>query len=104
MTYSFARAAGYRKLFDDVFEFTRELVHESADAGATQVRQRARYWAALALLRCVMSSPVAAEKALRVRAAGETGLELEADAATSDNLFSGYVANPTKDQEHVQDL
>ncbi len=51
-------------------------MRESADAGVTRLRQRARYWAALALLRCVMSSPAAAEKALRVRAAGETGLEL----------------------------
>lgn len=132
VTYSFARSTGYRKLFDDVFEFTRELVQEELapqshkghtarqeeegpnaspserrDRRASVVhqrwRQRARYWAALALLRCVMSSPAAAEKALRVRAAGEASLDGEVDAEMGDELFSGYVADPT-DQEHVQDL
>ncbi len=103
VTYSLARSASYRRLFDDVFEFTRELVRESGGSGMPRVRQRARYWAALALLRCVMSSPAAAEKALLVRAAGEASLEGEVDAGTSDELFSGYVADPT-DQEYVQDL
>ena len=103
VTYSFARATGYRTLFDDVFAFTHELVRESVAAGLPRVRQRARYWAALALLRCVMSSPAAAEKALRVRAANEISLDLEAETAASDDLFSGYVAD-LNDQEHVQDL
>src|SRR5207245_6147008 len=54
----------YADLFDDVLAFTRETV---AVSGLPQRRQRVRYWAALALLRCVMSSPAAAEAALRRR-------------------------------------
>ncbi len=95
VTYSLARSPGYRRLFDDVFAFTRELVREgeanhkgtvdtesldSSDLRAFVVNpsrrpdsmRRARYWAALALLRCVMSSPAAAERALRVRASDGT--------------------------------
>ena len=58
----------YRRLFDDVLAFTRETVREP---GLSQPRQRVRYWAALALLRCVMSSPAAAAKALLARADGD---------------------------------
>jgi superfamily II DNA or RNA helicase len=63
-TYSFS--AEYRKLFDDVLQFAREFV----STGDQQRRaQRVRYWSALALLRCVSSSPAAAVATLRSRAA-----------------------------------
>jgi superfamily II DNA or RNA helicase len=60
----------YLKLFNDVLDFTRETVREP---GLSHPRQRVRYWAALALLRCLMSSPAAAAKALRDRAARTAG-------------------------------
>jgi superfamily II DNA or RNA helicase len=73
VTYTMPRASAYRKLFDEVFTFTKELVQDSGmGTGGRVWRQRARYWAALALLRCVMSSPAAAEKALRLRAGTST--------------------------------
>ncbi len=103
VTYSIARSSSYRKLFDDVYAFTREFVRDSGVPGSRSWRQRARYWAALALLRCVMSSPAAAERALRVRAAGKEGAETDVDVEMGDDLFSSYVADPT-DQEFVQDL
>ncbi len=59
----------YRKLFDDVLAFTRETVQE---AGLSRPRQRVRYWAALSLLRCLMSSPKAAQEALSSRAPEQT--------------------------------
>ena len=52
----------YERLFRDVYRFTRELVFDGE--GEKTARQRVRYWAALALLRCVMSSPRAAAVAL----------------------------------------
>jgi SNF2 family DNA or RNA helicase len=61
-TYSLSKE--YRKLFDDVLTFTREIVQEP---GLTTPRQRVRYWAALALLRSVMSSPAAARLAFSKR-------------------------------------
>ena len=63
-TYSFSPA--YRALFDDILTFAREYVSED---GGEQRKRRVRYWSALALLRCVSSSPAAAAATLRSRAA-----------------------------------
>jgi len=63
-TYAFSKA--YRALFDDILTFAREYVAE--EEGADR-RRRVRYWSALALLRCVSSSPAAAAATLRSRAA-----------------------------------
>ncbi len=52
----------YGELFGDTYEFCTELVRTGQSLGKRQ--QRVRYWAALALLRCVMSSPAAAVAAL----------------------------------------
>jgi len=54
----------HHKLFADVLAFTRETVR---DPKLSQPRQRVRYWAALTLLRSLMSSPAAAAKAFSVR-------------------------------------
>jgi len=50
----------YGKLFQDVLDFTRQTVQVP---GLQENRRRVRYWAALTLLRCLMSSPEAAIKA-----------------------------------------
>ena len=63
-TYGFSPE--YRALFDDVLSFARGYV--AADARERR-RRRVRYWSALALLRCVSSSPAAAVATLRSRAA-----------------------------------
>lgn len=62
-TYSFSPQ--YRALFDDILAFVREFVEEGSD---DKRRRRVRYWSALALLRCVSSSPAAAAATLRSRA------------------------------------
>jgi superfamily II DNA or RNA helicase len=54
----------YGKLFQDVLEFTRQTVQVP---GLQENRRRVRYWAALTLLRCLMSSPEAAVKAFAAR-------------------------------------
>ena len=56
----------YRQLFDDILSFARDYV--SVDE---RRQRRVRYWSALALLRCVSSSPAAAVATLRSRAAVE---------------------------------
>ena len=58
--------AGYRQLFDDVMEYVREQV---ADPKLSAVRQRVRWWSAIALLRCLASSPAAAQQTLLNRSA-----------------------------------
>jgi superfamily II DNA or RNA helicase len=54
----------HQQLFEDVLDFTRETVQ---DPKLSQPRLRVRYWAALTLLRSLMSSPAAAAKAFAVR-------------------------------------
>lgn len=101
-TYSLARSPQYRTLFDDVFAFARELVEDDAHIpGARSRRQRVRYWAALALLRCVMSSPAAAAKALEARAGNLP--TPEAEDLGSDEVFGSYIHDRTE-QEAAQDI
>jgi superfamily II DNA or RNA helicase len=56
------------RLFDDVLEYARTLVVRAESQGLLQ--QRMSWWAALALLRCISSSPAAAINALRTRLSG----------------------------------
>ena len=64
-TYGFS--PDFRELFDDILAFAREYVTEDGE----QRRRRVRYWSALALLRCVSSSPAAAAATLRSRSAAD---------------------------------
>lgn len=65
--------------FDDVLKYARGLV-ESAE-GKSHVQQRMSWWAALALLRCVSSSPAAAAAALGTRLRGLVGASEEEQIA-----------------------
>jgi superfamily II DNA or RNA helicase len=73
-TYTFSKS--YRELFEDILSFAREYVSEG-DNG--ERHRRVRYWSALALLRCVSSSPAAAAATLRNRAAVDQVEEEEVD-------------------------
>jgi len=65
ITYQLTGAWG--RLFDEVLTYARALVERAEGQGA--LRQRMSWWAALALLRCISSSPAAAVNALRTRLA-----------------------------------
>lgn len=62
-TYSLSGEWG--NLFDDVLDYARSMVRRTE--GGTKLQQRMSWWAALALLRCISSSPAAASIALRTR-------------------------------------
>jgi superfamily II DNA or RNA helicase len=62
-TYQLGAKSDYRALFDRLLKYAREVVQDSRDL--TKVRQRMRWWAALALLRAAASSPAAAAATLR---------------------------------------
>jgi superfamily II DNA or RNA helicase len=68
---SYTLTAEYRRLFDRVLAHVREQV---TDPRLNTVRQRVRWWSAIALLRSMASSPAAAEQTLRNR----SGLDLDA--------------------------
>ena len=76
-------SSAYEKLFQQTYEFCTELVRTSQSLGKRQ--QRVRYWAALALLRCVMSSPAAAVAALERR--DGISAQSEDDMDFSQNVF-----------------
>lgn len=118
ITYRLTGAWG--KLFNDVLTYARELVERSENQGLRE--QRMNWWAALALLRCISSSPAAAVNALRTRltgVAGDAGAfdaipleELEAqatdrvldgtdDALSTDDIEPGA---QTEDSERLQAL
>jgi superfamily II DNA or RNA helicase len=78
----------YRRLFEDVLAFTRETVKEP---GLSQPRQRVRYWAALSLLRSVMSSPAAALQAFSRRQDSRTKAN---EDAGDDSLRQREVLDP----------
>ncbi|WP_456450116.1 helicase-related protein [Hydrogenimonas sp.] len=71
-------------LFEEVMRYARELVASSE--GESQFRQRLTWWAALALLRCVSSSPMAAVAALRNRI---LSADDESDEAMARRIFDG---------------
>lgn len=77
VTYHLTGAWG--DLFTDVLRYARGLV-ESAE-GKSHVQQRMSWWAALALLRCVSSSPAAAAAALGTRLRGLAGASEEEQIA-----------------------
>ncbi|WP_296700922.1 helicase-related protein [Thiocapsa sp. UBA6158] len=93
-----SREAPYRldgawaALFNDVLDYAQRLV-ESA-AGQSLLKQRMNWWAALALLRCISSSPAAAAIALRTRlralnSGGETEQIEALDRAGLETVYDG---------------
>ena len=84
------------KLFDDILEYAREIVESSE--GESQLRQRLNWWAALALLRCVSSSPMAAVAALHTRMLSEESDE------TFDEEMSKRVFDGTEDDLSTEDI
>lgn len=77
---SYKLTPAYRQLFDDVMAFVRQEVD---DPRLSKVHQRVRWWSAIALLRCLASSPAAAEQTLLNRSAlrgDETTEDIDADA------------------------
>lgn len=79
-------------LFNDVLDYARRLV--ASTTGESLLKQRMNWWAALALLRCISSSPAAAAAALRtrIRALGEgneSAQLAELDRTGEERVFDG---------------
>jgi superfamily II DNA or RNA helicase len=91
-------SADYHALFDDVLAYCRESVSKAPQARRQQ--QRVRHWAALALLRCVLSSPAAAVAVLSTRANRDIPAPLGDETAESerdvDELYRPQVLDPVE--------
>lgn len=90
----YALTPAYEALFHAVWQFTRDLVRET---GLPHPRQRMRYWAALALLRSVMSSPAAALEALSRREASEESVTWD-DSDALDTFRRREILDITTDE------
>jgi superfamily II DNA or RNA helicase len=97
----------YAALFDRVLDYAREQVTDTLSGGPV-VRQRVRWWSALALLRTLASSPRAAAATLRTRAAAaEAANAEEADAigrasvldSADDEAVEGIDVTPGADPD-----
>lgn len=89
----------YLKLFKGIFEFSKDIVQTGETL--TGWNRRIRYWEALALLRCVMSSPAAAVMALS-HIAEKQGIAPEEmpNLEEIDESYSPFIFDPT-DQEAI---
>ncbi len=91
-------SAAYCTLFKKTYAFCAEIVRTGQHLEERQ--RRVRYWGALALLRCVMSSPAAALAALETRYSRTR--EEESGRTGEDELdFRGFVFE--SDQERTDD-
>ncbi len=93
------------QLFNDVLAYARELVERSEGQGMRE--QRMNWWAALALLRCISSSPAAAVNALRTRLHGALGEAESTDAASLEEFeaqASDRVLDGTDDALSTDDI
>jgi superfamily II DNA or RNA helicase len=100
ITYKLTGAWG--QLFNDVLAYARELVERSE--GQALREQRMNWWAALALLRCISSSPAAAVNALRTRLQGALGEAGETDATSLEAQASDRVLDGTDDALSTDDI
>ena len=87
----------YLTLYRDVLEYCRETVEEGANLRAAQ--QRVRYWAAIALLRCLLSSPGSAHAVLAARAQRLAAEGDESSAEEKDSAYRPQVTDVLDDEE-----
>jgi len=89
----------YRDLFDEVYNFARGLVN-TATTQMSYAQRRGRYWAALAIIRCVMSSPAAAMSTLNRQANIAENVE-DLGSELDEELMAAYVYDPTEQEQAV---
>ena len=90
----------YRCLFDNVFDFAKGLVL-GVDDSLSYAQKRGRYWSALAIIRCVMSSPAAAIATLsrQVKNRDPEVKNQELEELWDDELAASYVSDPTEGEQ-----
>ena len=96
---SYKLSKDYRQLFDQVYDFARGLL-KGEGTPMTHAQQRGRYWAALALIRCVMSSPAAAIATLSRQLAKVSDLET-ATETLDEEIISTYVYDAVEQEQTV---
>ncbi|AFY96840.1 helicase-related protein [Chamaesiphon minutus] len=91
---SYQLSKPYQQLYSEVYDFARNLV-KTTD-GLSKAKQQGRYWSALAILRCVMSSPAAAIATLGKQIENRTLAGIE---EIDDELMSTYIYDRTEQEQ-----
>ena len=93
---SYTLSGDYLRLYEDILEYCRGYV---SSEGVARQRRRVRYWAALSILRCVLSSPRAARAVLENRRPSPNAMPIE-DIA--DEVFSQQILD-SSDEDQAAD-
>ena len=93
---SYQMSEDYHRLYQDILAYCREYV---SSEGMADQRQRVRYWAALSILRCVLSSPRAARATLESRKPSLAGRQ---NGAIPDEAF-GQQLMDSADEDQATD-
>ncbi len=88
----------YRELFEQVYNLARGLVKEENNS-LSYAQKRGRYWSALAIIRCVMSSPAAAVATLS-RQLGKVK-DTEVVEELDEELSATYVYDETETEKAI---
>ena len=98
---TYQMSSEYHRLYRDILAYCREYVSAPDDAGQ---RQRVRYWAALSILRCVLSSPGAARAVLENRKKSGAGTSTAAQngEGPGEEEFGRQILD-SADEEHPTD-
>src|SRR5262245_24421551 len=90
------------RLFDAVLAYARTMVERAA--GKSMLHQRMNWWAALALLRCVSSSPAAAAIALQTRLRAVEGVPETQQVAEIERTAAETVLDgPSGDELNIDE-
>ncbi len=96
---TYQMSTGYHLLYRNILEYCQEYVSTPEEASQ---RRRVRYWAALSILRCVLSSPGAARAVLENRKQSETSTAAQNGDGASDEDFGRQILD-SADEEHPTD-
>jgi superfamily II DNA or RNA helicase len=99
---TYALSGAWGQLFDEVLDYARTMVKRTESQSL--LRQRMSWWAALALLRCVSSSPASAVVALTTRLRAVEGTSEEdqitaLDEQGADAVFDGEATDSLSSEE-----
>ncbi|MGK7947631.1 MAG: helicase-related protein [Xenococcaceae cyanobacterium] len=89
----------YRELFEQVYNLARGLIKEEDNPSLSYAQKRGRYWSALAIIRCVMSSPAAAVATLS-RQLGKVK-DTEVVEELDEELSATYVYDETETEKAI---
>ena len=88
----------YRALFEQVYNLARGLVKDD-NGNRSYAQRRGRYWSALAIIRCVMSSPAAAIATLSRQLNKDTNLD--AIEEIDEELAANQVYDTTETEQVI---